>query len=401
MTMRRQGWTICFQCREPQTPDAEDALCDRPKCRLSLCRTCRPQAGRHSTVWCPSHRPPGPIPRLGWTLSPIFHRPGRDSTPDANREAAVHITSDLPPDFRRVASLSITEDFRWRVVLAARRLATWARSTPDLTPTTDPIRALAHHVHHLVRCLSRHPIPMRRVQRPSTPETWVRLLSAGYHDQLAAAPRHRMITSLMKGYHALAPGPTPTTTAPRGLADQWQAAMDHLLTTFLQRPQPVTAAAWLALEMTRQGLRPKAAIRAAMTHSQRTRHTVQQRAGDARAEVFEIRVHIDKDNPLGKVSAWRRRWLPVTPMVVRIMRALPCDEYQSIFRCRRDALLAHGVPQVYAGRRDAAARAEELEQPVEQLLNHRPGSKSTPGYTGSVTASSLLRAMLQSQTPQS
>jgi hypothetical protein len=270
----------------------------------------------------------------------------------------------------------------------------WATRTVRLNTDTVPVRALAHHIHDLMMTLTQHPIPQRRVQRPSTPETWVRLLASGY-SELMGAPRARTITSLLKGYRAMAPGPNPTSTAPRGLAMQWQAAMDAVLDDFHKQPTPCLAATWLALELTRQGMRPKPAIRGAMSHSQRTQRTLRLSQDTAPADVYEVKIHIDKDNPLGRVSAWRRRWIPVVPAVTRIMRKLPYDNYDEIFDTRRRYLTAQGVPQVYAGRRDAAAYAEELAMPVDQLLNHRPGSASTPGYTMSVTATSLLRAMLQ------
>ena len=117
------------------------------------------------------------------------------------------------------------------------------------------------------------------------------------------------------------------------------------------------------------------------------------------APVWEVRIHIDKDNAVGAVQAHRIRYLPASPFTNRVMQHLPYPSgvaaYRTLFAVRRALLRRHGVTQVMSARRDAAEAAMRLGMDPGTVLNHRPGSRSTPGYTRSLTTPALAVALMQ------
>ena len=342
------------------------------------------------TLWCPDHRPPSTVPRLNWRVNPLIFHPGRPDHPSEEVEARSQLPTTLPAHPLHVVGLAMLEESRWRIVLEVRRLTLWALRHDHLTPTTDRHHALAAYIHDTVTSLRSHPSPNLRVTRPTTPDTWVRRLHTGVLE-LRHAAKWPVIHALLRGYHALAPAPSQQTQ--RGVAQEWQQAMDDVLRSFQRRPTTTLAALWLTLELQRSGFRPKTAVRGTLPQAQRERQRIDG------VYVWRISVTLDKDNPVGQLPAPRRRWIPSTTTTDRIMQHLPYgstqDDYERLKAARRQVLAARGITQTYAARRDAAEAAERLDLPVAALLNHRPNSASTPGYANTATPTSLLRALMQ------
>ena len=341
--------------------------------------------------------------------------PGRLDLPSATDERSTLDPASIPPTHLALASQHQLEESRWRVVYEIRRFALWAQltSSPRLTPTTNVATTIAFYLHHLTRTLASHPEPRRRVTRPSTTATWFRRLAAGI-PAVADVRRAPLITRTLKGLQALAPAQSPYVL--RNVSDRWQRATDAALqATTRSNTSSVTLAAalWLALELQRQGLRPLAAVRATLPQARRLQRSVNlplaarprptrrptrsapALAAQAQARVWEVSVLLDKDNSVGALAAPRRRWIASTPAVDRAMKALPLpyDRQSELIEARRSLLRQHDITQTYAARRDAAAAAEERSLPLTQLLNHRPGSRSTPVYAGTSTATALLQAL--------
>ena len=381
----RRGWTRCAKCGVAQDPTT-GFLCDRPRCRYTLCATCVPSTNLAETLWCTAHRPPpARLPVVGWRVSLGLGHPGRADAP--NRMEMQARFGALPPQPEQVMALSQTEESRWRVVQELRKLTTWLRSRPrSIGPKTHPGVVIVRYVHAMVRVLAEHPDPRRRVTRPSTPRTWIRRLA---HALPIQARAWRLpVARILKGYASLAPAPSPTVQ--RDVQSAWRCAMDDAWRTFQAAPTSMAAAVWLSLELMRQGLRPRAAFRGVSEMGLRTRRSS--------PPVWEVRVLIDKDNPVGRQPAPRRRWVAAAPVVDAMMRALPLEPeaFGRWMEARRKVLRRYGIRQAYAARRDAAAAAESGGLDVSGLLNHRPGSMTTPIYTNTATATSLLMAMVQS-----
>lgn len=388
------GWTVCWGCGAAQNP-REGWLCDAARCRATICRRCAPQMTGDMTLWCAVHAPPARIPVLGWPVATTLWHRGRDSMPTAAREGASRLPVTLPASRGQVAALATTEETRSRTVAEVRRLARWAsvRGAQMVAQRAEPATVLAEYTWDAVQAGAMHPDPRRRVTRPSTPRTWVRRLVAAV-PVLRGAERAAAVTRLLRGLQALAPAASPLVQ--RGLESEWQRALDAAAEMVRARgATPVAAATWLALELGRLGMRPKPAVRGAMAHSERVRRHV------GGATVWEVRVQLDKDNPIGRVGAPRKRWLPSSALTEKVMQLLPVgdSDVPEVLATRKRLLRAQGVNQTYVARRDAAAAMEEAQGPaaVAALLNHRPGSAATPGYAGTTTPTQLLKAMMQTQ----
>ena len=206
---------------------------------------------------------------------------------------------------------------------------------------------------------------------------------------LRSLERTAHIRALLRGYQALAPAPP---ALERGREAQWTAASEAAARLAQQTTPPprIAAAVWLAIELGRQGMRPKAALRAAMGQSRRVRLP---------SGMWEVHVHLDKDNPVGAVPACRRRRLPAAMWIDRAMAALPLqdDEWTAAVAERRRLLLAEGVRTLYSARRDAGTAAERRggTSLAAAVLNHKPNSATTPIYTGTTTPTSTLHGLVR------
>lgn len=320
----------------------------------------------------------------------MLRHPGRPDEPDASAEDRDRLSiTIIPQSHDQAAALSWLETTRWRVVSEVRRFATWATTRlPRLTPRACPRATLGEFVHTSLRALAVHPNRNRRVTRPTTPRTWVKLLALGL-PTLSGAEHWREIAAQLTGYATLAPA--PSTAIQRGVVDRWLAARDAVQSQFARTPKALVAAIWLSLELGRQGLRPKAAIRGAMSMARRTLIQLQK---PSLTSAWKVQVVLDKDNKAGQVAAPRVRYIAKAPIVDLIMEYLPYDDYRRIRDARKKVLATFGVSQVYAARRDAAEMAEATGLNVAALLNHQPNSRHTPVYAGTNTPTSLCLALM-------
>ena len=362
-----------------------DAVFPTP-CRTVLCNACHP-GGRDETLWCPRHAPIRVIPHLGWRVASRQLHPGRDHLPLQWEARSTLAASALPRHAEQVAALSQQERSRTRVQSEIARFSKWVSTVPSRKLRRLPsAQILAQYVHAKVRELAHHPDLRRRVTRPGTPASWVRRLSDGV-PKLQQAARSAAVRQLLTGYRALAPA--LSTSLERDNAGAWTKAVkmvDRLVAP--GRPLDRQACAlWLAVQLQVRGFRPLASIRASLPQSRRE---LRLRQG---GQVWEVSVLIDKHNPTAAVQATQRRWLPVSPLSRRVMSLLPLPArlgpITQLVAARRLLLSQCGIRQTYSARRTAAAQADEAELDPGQVLSHRPGSKSTPGYVGSTTPSAL------------
>jgi hypothetical protein len=117
---------------------------------------------------------------------------------------------------------------------------------------------------------------------------------------------------------------------------------------------------------------------------------------------MKVSVVLDKDNKVGAVPAARQRLVAFpSPVLERLFRYLPYPNDRSslmlLKQLRTQVKQRFGISDLRSSRRDAATDAEQRDTsaPITtttsagSVLNHRPGSKSTANYTGSLTAPSL------------
>lgn len=154
----------------------------------------------------------------------------------------------------------------------------------------------------------------------------------------------------------------------------------------------------LTLELQIQGLRPLAALRGALSQARRERAMV------SGQPAMRVSVVLDKDNKVGAVPAARQRLVVFLPPVLdRLFCHLPYpnDSASLVFlkQLRTKVKLKFGIRDLRSARRNAATAAEQQDLPAGQVLNHRPGSRSTANYTGSLTVPSLQASLARSRRP--
>lgn len=291
----------------------------------------------------------------------------------------------------QVAAQSQQERSRGRVVAEVRRFGSWVQAQPRrVIRRRRTATIVAEYIHSTVRRLRLHPTPHRRALRPSTPASWLRRLADGL-PAVRKVQRSSTLRQLLAGYRALAPA--ASASIERGNAERWREAArltDRQVAT-TARTTTLRAALWLTIRLQLTGLRPMTAVRATLRHSRRERI---RRNGK---ELWEVRTWLDKHNPTGAMTAWQRRWLPVDATSRRVMTHLPLPStaaaVRSLVDARRELLAKVGIRQTYSARRTVAEKAEQEGLDPAQVLAHRPGSKSTPGYTNTTTATALLERL--------
>jgi len=154
----------------------------------------------------------------------------------------------------------------------------------------------------------------------------------------------------------------------------------------------VTVALWLVLMLQRLGLRPLAALRGPLPQSERIFTP-----GDRE---LRVSVHIDKDNKVGVCSATRRRLLPLPHgMAILLRRHLPYPNSATALRvlsaARNRMKRRFQIQDLRSARRNAISKAEDLGMDPAAVANHRPGSRATSHYTGSVTSVGLQRNLVR------
>jgi hypothetical protein len=219
--------------------------------------------------------------------------------------------------------------------------------------------------------------------RPSTVETWGRMLASAFPDRI----RQSKLGSFHTGLQSLAPAPVPVE---REVEERWEEAEKESAVALKRERTPESAGLWLAIRLQRTGFRPLPAIRAAFPQSRR------QWTHRKGAKGLLVSVHLDKDNKVGAITVPRQRWLTAEshPQVkmVRDLLPLPLTEnaVKELIEARRSLLRKHAILDARSARRDAGNRADEEGLSVGGVLNHRPGSKSGPRYVGRTTSAREL-----------
>lgn len=413
---------LCWKCQKETNED--DWLCDWIGCLNSVCRGCH--LVRSRTAWCPGHRPVRVVPVLGWKIAPSLLHPGRAADPGSHESVgrlSGAMLSELSVD--QVAARSILEPSRRKVVAMVSKFADWVllhrlqarRAGGDkqkerrlvMQFLLDNGRAVAsgRRKKNMLQNINQNIISAVRKRvcakdttrvisaggraaraeepgvRPTTMTTWARLLASAFPEKLG-----RWLEGFMKGLSALAPASPPVE---RGNDLPWAKVQETARMDFKKNPSRVSAAVWLAIALQRVGLRPKAALRAAMISGSRSWSHL------GGAQGLRVAVLLDKDNPVGLSPAPRVRFLPVSehPHLPQLLRHLPLrdKEYKSAFDKRKELLAEQGVSYVISARRNAGEKADQMAVDPGQVLNHRPGSRSTVRYVGSATPAATVRAL--------
>jgi hypothetical protein len=379
------NWDLCSRCLKPDY--GKGFLCDSPGCHFVLCTRCHPS--REHTLWCPKHQPIRILPVLGWVVPERFLHPGRHCLPTAVEER--HTVEEIPLTPAHVQALSILESSRTRAMAEVRRFAAWLSGSRLPLTSLKPLELVQQFVHDQLRQLLRHTSASRRVSRPTTPAVWIRHLCSVFHRYLPPASAFR---PYLAGLRTLAPAPPPVE---REVSVLWQRAITYTRARAVRSAgsQRLWVALWVVLSLQALGFRPLAALRGPLPQSRLTRQTTPYLA-------WEVAVHIDKDNKTGAVPAFRRRLLRVCPFLDSTRSLLPYpNDPASLTRLAAKRLqVKHrfGIRDLRSSRRDALVAAEARGIDAAAVANHRPNSKATAAYTGSLT-SRRLQLSLAALTP--
>lgn len=415
----------CWKCHRETT--VSDWLCDWYPCLESVCRICHPL--RRVTAWCPAHRPVSVIPFLRWRVTPYLLHPGRSDKPGVH-ETVSRLSSVVLAELSidQIAARSCLETSRRKVVSLVDKMRKWILLHPAgarrakgniqkerrlvmrflLDHGRETAKGLRTKRNMLQNMNKRNILSTKGVKgksqakknvsvkqagmkaeepgvRPTTMTSWARLLSAAFPEKLG-----RGLEGFMKGLCALAPN---APEVERGNSASWDRVQEAARIEFLKDPNPIDAAVWLAIYLQRSGLRPKAAIRAAMLSGTRVMTHLKGVPG------LRVSVLIDKDNPVGRSPAPRVRFIRLkeNPHLPRLLEQLPLpdEDYGSTFTKRKELLAAQGVSHVISARRNAAEKADDCDLSPNPILNHVPGSASTVRYVGSATPAAVVRALAQ------
>lgn len=379
------GWDRCWVCQKPS--GVHGFVCDWEACKGTICRTCLPR-GQDRTAWCPKHTPPPKVSSLGWVIDPRTQHPGREPFVG---EDETRIRS-LPEDPDAVNAKTWLESTRRRVCAIARDLEEFVQAS-----TTKDKLALAKSPADCVRRFL-----ARRVQsavgteegvRPGTVATWARNVQSAY-PFLYSRPHATTIDNYVKGVQAMAPNPVEQERENQRLWDRALKKASQLvkMTRAESVDAKIAAAVYVAILLQQTGFRPRVALRAS------TRAGIRRFKKKKGATVLEIGAVIDKDNKLGLSPAPRLRWFPDSPFLRRVIRELPLPNSRKVTkeveRQRKLITSAFGVRDLRSSRRNAAEEADDKEIEPGPVLNHRPGSFSTPRYVGRCTPAKVLRSLM-------
>ena len=349
------------------------------------------------TLWCPGHKPPPKLPLLGWRIANHLWHPGRRSGLGPQEQVSSLLDSRLMEDGTvdpsEIAAQALEENTRARAVAEAKRFAAWLQqmAKTKFRMVTKPTGAamVTRYVQSRV-VASRRLSPRLQVTSPSTPKTWIRLLAIAYPGKIS--DRQRDVAALLKGYHALAPALRPLE---RDVEGRWERALGVTWTRFRAAKTATERrclfALWLVIRMQRDGLRPKAALRAPLPQTSRSRKKI------GSESFYEIAVLLDKDNPVGQQPAPRKRLIPWSVDVEAGMSLLPYPNGKAAVKAlvdhRRRLLAEHNIRDTRSARRDALTAAEAQGLDPGAVGNHRPGSASTPRYIMSATPTAIQLAL--------
>jgi hypothetical protein len=386
-----------------------DYFCDWGKCQQSVCRACH-QVGTR-TAWCPKHRPHLKVKVLGWRVAPTFGHLGREASVGMLEGRSVLTVDSLDVDSVQIQARAVQEPYRRRVIALVKRLSLWAeaggaRAASRAQPKGKrrDMAILKDFLKHEARVVAVKK-QSKRVQResqqglkqenataglgsevgtrPSTVETWGRMLASAFPDRI----RQSALGSFLTGLQSLAPAPV---AVEREAEEKWEKAEKEAAMSLKRERTPEAAGLWLAIRLQRSGFRPLPAVRAAFPQSQR------QWTHRKGVKGLLVSVLLDKDNKVGAIPAPRQRWLTEEshPQVRMVRDLLPLplteDTVKRLIQARRSLLRKHVILDARSSRRDAAQRADEEGLSVQGVLNHRPGSTSGPRYVGRTTSAREL-----------
>ena len=296
----------------------------------------------------------------------------------------------LPDTPQQISAASILEDTRRRVIAEAVRFARWIDETEQRVGQ-QPWEYAVSYAHGLLKKLAVS--SGRKAERPTTVQTWFRLLQAAFPDQLGSRQESAHLARYVTGLRARAPA-APVTE--RGMESNWARAVGYVASQ-LDKAESVTErrtwmALWLVLHLQVAGMRPLAALRGPLKQSKRHRLEV-----NGQGEVWSVEVLLDKDNKVGTVPAARKRQLQMSEGRGKGMLLLPYpNDTESVRRLvvlRREVKKRHGIADLRSARRDAMAWAEGVGLDPGAVGNHRPGSRATPVYTNTLTSTALQVAL--------
>ena len=305
-------------------------------------------------------------------------------------EERATFNSHLPPQIAQIQAHSELETSRRRVQADVAAFSEWVQATrpsKDLAPT----RVLLDFVHARLLRLRNHPCPRRQVNRPTTVATWLRRLADAFGSKINL--RGSEVSSYLTGLRAHAPAPPPVE---RNNQEQWAAMLRYVQARFKGTSSRKSSRLWgallLSFHLQVQGFRPKAAMRGCLPQSRRERTSLN---GEP---AVRVEVILDKDNKVGAVPASRRRLVVLPPQLLeRLLHCLPYPNDKPALHLltllRTHVKQMHEVHDLRSSRRNAAESAEEMGLPAGPVLNHRPGSRSTANYTGSLTAPTLQQSL--------
>ena len=414
-------WAVCAVCGLRTTPE-RGWVCDWVPCLRVVCERCHP-GGQAVTWWCERHRPQRVtlVAPLAWRMRESLMHPGREEQPSAREEQGWLRAGQVPREVAQVQARAVTEGHRRKVVARAVDFAKWYGSLRGEVRRRwgkDGAMVVAEYVHGKV--LTGVELEgRRRVGAPTTPEQWVRLLSAAFVESAPIRSDGRL-GRLLEGYHALAPGPRQQERDKRA---EWLEARAEAAAGLEEaedeEERQLWAAVWLMLTVQLLGARPREALGCTMasarweqvkvaTVEQKESPVKRRRArgpqGDRSVvskgspgvqQQWRVGVLITKVNPTGKTQSrvwWR---LPVGQRASEVHDnwPLPYERAKEACDIRKEILRKHGIDTTYSARRDALTMAEAEGVDPGKVAAHRPGSRRTAEYTNNLIPTSVQAAM--------
>ena len=389
----------CDGCARRTTP-TDGWVCDWWGCWAVVCGRCHP-GGATATWWCGKHRPERVVlvAPLRWRSRESLMHPGRMAAASEQDERGRLQAESVPVERAAVQARSIGEDHRRKVLQRAREFAAWYGEQEDrrrLRWGQEGAVVLGEFIHAKLR---RAVVATGRakVESPTTPAQWLRLLGSAFVEAAKAA-KDAGLRRQLEGYLALAPGPR---ALERGVRDRWLAARSEvekwLGGASRVRGDPGedlrrwAGPLWVMISVQLQGGRPFEGLRACLPQAKWVEVTAPKEVSSqpGRPEVskagWKVGVWLTKTNKVGQVRAWTWWRLPRSQYLDQARRALPVPYAQQKELCDARKVLTkrHGISTTYSARRDALTMIEERGGDPGRAACHRPGSKRTLEYVNS------------------
>lgn len=406
----------CQTCCRRTTP-TEGWVCDWQGCWAVVCGRCH-AGGVTATWWCGKHRPVRVrlLAPLRWVSRESLMHPGRSGRPSEQDEVGRLRADVVPSERAAVMARTVGEDHRRKVLARAREFAGWYNAQTEARRLRWG-RAGAVVMGEFIHEKLRRAVQLSgrgRVESPTTPGQWVRLLGSAF-EEAAKAAREAELRRQIDGYLALAPGPKEVE---RGVRDRWIAARSEVegaLVGEAKRGRGVPTgrpgeqiSKWagplfvcLAVQM--QGGRPLEALRACLPQARWMRVSgpkevsTKATSPEVSRAVWKVGVWVTKTNKLGQTRAWTWWRLPETRFMTQARLSLPVsyDKQKELCAARKELLARHGVRTTYSARRDALTLLEEKGGDPGKAAAHRPGSRRTLEYVNSTIPTNTQVQMMR------